>query len=126
MEDHAGAILTVLERGEPGEIYNVAADNNRDNLSVARRICEHVVAPPDLIHFVEDRTGHDWNYALDNTKLRSLGWSRRYDFEAAMDATVDWYLESQDWWGPILDGDFQDYYERQYGERLAGAEAFRG
>ncbi len=126
VEDHASAILAVLERGEPGEIYNVAAGNNRDNLSVARRICEHIGAPQDLIHFVEDRAGHDWNYALDSSKLQSLGWSRRYDFAAAMDATVDWYLEAQDWWAPILDGEFQAYYQRQYGERLAGAEAFRG
>ena len=126
VEDHASAILTVLQRGEPGEVYNVAAGNNRDNLSVARRICERVGAPQDLIHFVEDRTGHDWNYALDSAKLRALGWSPRYDFGAAMDATVDWYLEAQDWWAPIVDGDFQAYYERQYAQRLAGAEAFRG
>ena len=93
---------------------------------MARRICERVGAPQDLIHFVEDRTGHDWNYALDSAKLRALGWSPRFDFGAAMDATVDWYLEAQDWWAPIVDGDFQAYYERQYAQRLAGAEAFRG
>ena len=101
VEDHASAILTVLERGEPGEVYNVAADNNRDNLTVARRICERAGASQDLIHFVEDRTGHDWNYALDSSKLQALGWSRRYDFQAALDATVDWYLKAQDWWAPI-------------------------
>ena len=110
----------------PGEVYNVAADNNRDNLTVARRICERAGASQNLIHFVEDRTGHDWNYALDSTKLQALGWSRRYDFQAALDATVDWYLKAQDWWAPIVDGEFQAYYERQYAERLAGAEAFRG
>jgi dTDP-glucose 4,6-dehydratase len=126
VDDHASAILTVLERGEPGEVYNVAADNNRDNLTVARRICERAGAPQDLIHFVEDRTGHDWNYALDSAKLQSLGWSRRHDFAAALDATVDWYLEARDWWAPIVDGEFQAYYARQYAERLAGAEAFRG
>ncbi len=125
VDDHASAILTVLERGEPGEVYNVAADNHCDNLTVAQRICARVGAPPSLIHFVTDRTGHDWNYALDAAKLRALGWERRYDFGAALDAAVDWYLASPDWWEPILEGEFQAYYDRQYGERLAGAEAFR-
>ena len=126
VDDHAGAILAVLERGTPGEIYNVAAGNNRDNLAVARRICERVGASEELIHFVEDRKGHDWNYALDSTKLESLGWSRQYDFDATLDATVDWYRHSPDWWEPILDGEFQEYYQRQYGERLARSEVFRG
>ena len=105
---------------------NVAAGNNRDNLAVARRICERVGASEELIHFVEDRKGHDWNYALDSTKLESLGWSRQYDFDATLDATVDWYRNSPDWWEPILDGEFQEYYQRQYGERLARSEVFRG
>ena len=126
VDDHASAILMVLESGKPGEIYNVAAGNNRDNLTVARRICERVGASPDLIQFVEDRAGHDWNYALDNSKLRSLGWSPSYDFEATLDATVDWYIESQDWWQPIVDGIFRDYYAQQYGKRLSQSEEIHG
>ena len=125
VDDHCSGILTVLERGEPGETYNVGAGNNRDNLSVARAICQRVGKPESLIRFVEDRTGHDWNYALNADKLRALGWAPTFDFDATLNATVDWYQANRAWWAPIVDGEFQAYYQRQYGERLANSEAFQ-
>ena len=116
--DHCSAILTVLEKGLPGEVYNVAAGNNRDNLTVARAICRRVGKPESLIRFVEDRPGHDWNYILDSAKLRGLGWRPRHGFEEALNSTVDWYVENRSWWAPVLAGEFSAYYEKQYGERL--------
>ena len=125
VNDHCGAILAVLERGVPGEVYNVAADNHRDNLTVARAICRQLGKPESLIRFVEDRAGHDWNYAMDATKLRGLGWAPESDFDQTLGSTVDWYAAHRAWWEPIVGGEFQAYYETQYGRRLAESEAYR-
>ena len=125
MDDHSRAVLTVLERGEPGAVYNVAAGNNRDNLTVVKAILERLDRPETLIRFVEDRPGHDWDYIMDASRLRDLGWRPEYDFQAALDHTVDWYVEHRDWWEPIVSGEFQQYYDRQYGRRLAASEAYR-
>ena len=125
VDDHAAAILAVLERGQSGEVYNVAAGNNRDNITVVRAILERLGKPESLIRFVEDRQGHDWNYALDSTRLRGLGWTPTHDFSSALNTTVDWYLANRPWWDRIVNGEFQAYYRQQYGERLAKSEAFR-
>lgn len=121
VDDHCAAILKVLERGDPGQIYNIAAGNNRDNLTVARAICGRLGKPDSLIEFVEDRPGHDWNYVLDAGKLRGLGWTPRNDFETTLNSAVDWYVENRGWWEPLLGGDFAEYYESQYGHRLRKA-----
>ena len=125
VDDHCRAVLAVLEQGEPGTVYNVAAGNNRDNLTVARAILERLDRPETLIRFVEDRPGHDWDYIMDASRLAELGWQPAHDFESALDRTVDWYVAHRDWWGPIVSGEFQQYYERLYGERLAASEAYR-
>ena len=125
VDDHCRAILTVLERGELGTVYNVAAGNNRDNLTVARAILERLDRPETLIRFVEDRPGHDWDYIMDASRLADIGWQPAHDFESALDRTVDWYVANRDWWGPILAGEFREYYERLYGDRLAASEAYR-
>ena len=125
VDDHCRAVLAVLEQGELGTVYNVAAGNNRDNLTVARAILERLDRPETLIRFVEDRPGHDWDYIMDASRLAELGWQPAHDFESALDRTVDWYVAHRDWWGPIVSGDFQQYYERLYGERLAASEAYR-
>src|SRR3989304_6096991 len=78
-----------------------------------------VEKPVGLIRFVEDRKGHDRRYAVDTAKLRSLGWAPEHDFFSALERTVRWYQENRWWWEPIYAGPFQDYYQRQYGERLA-------
>ena len=125
VDDHSRAVLTVLERGELGSVYNVAAGNNRDNLTVARAILERLDRPETLIRFVEDRPGHDWDYIMDASRLRDLGWKLEHDFRSALDRTIDWYVEHRDWWEPIVSGEFQQYYDRQYGRRLATSEAYR-
>ena len=125
VDDHSRAILTVLERGELGSVYNVAAGNNRDNLTVARAILERLERPETLIRFVEDRPGHDWDYIMDASRLEALGWQPEHDFQSALDHTVDWYVAHRDWWESIVSGEFQQYYDRLYGQRLATSEAYR-
>lgn len=126
VEDNVRALLLLLERGEAGEAYNIQADNHRTNIEVARTVLDLLDKPYSLIRFVEDRAGHDECYYLDWTKLRALGWEPRYDYAAAMEATVRWYADNRDWWQRIKSGEFREYYERMYGERLAKARGYAG
>lgn len=120
--DHARGILAVLEKGEPGEIYNLGADQELFNIDVTQRILELLGKPKDLIRHVEDRAGHDRRYSLDSAKARALGWERTMDFQEGVERTVAWYRDHEDWWRPIKDGSFREFYERQYARRLAAAE----
>ena len=120
--DHAAAVDLALRRGRAGEVYNVGAGNEQPNLDVVRAILARLGKPESLIAHVPDRPGHDRRYALDWSKIRSeLGWSPARDFEQALNDTVDWYVAHPDWWHAIRTGDgaFADYYDRQYGWRLA-------
>jgi dTDP-glucose 4,6-dehydratase len=109
VDDHARALATVLERGAPGESYNIGGHNERSNMQVVRRICEAMDrarpghAPHErLITFVTDRPGHDQRYAIDPTKLETeLGWRARESFETGIEKTIAWYLARSDWWGPL-------------------------
>jgi len=112
VEDHARALALILERGRPGETYNIGGRNERRNIDVVRRICTLMDqmrpggGPHDrLITFVADRPGHDRRYAIDATKLESeLGWRAQETFETGIEKTVAWYLERQDWWEPLRRG----------------------
>ena len=109
VEDHARALAAILQRGRPGETYNVGGRNERRNIDVVRRICSIMddlrpeAAPHErLITFVADRPGHDQRYAIDATKLESeLGWRARETFETGIEKTVKWYLDRRDWWAPL-------------------------
>ena len=86
---------------------------------VNRRILELTGADPTLVRHVEDRAGHDRRYALDDTKLRALGWRPEHSFgEGGLPETVAWYRENRSWWEPIKSGEYRRYYEEQYAERL--------
>jgi dTDP-glucose 4,6-dehydratase len=118
-EDHSAAIELVLREGTSGEIYNVGGEE-RKNIDVTRRILELTGADESLITHVTDRPGHDRRYALDDSKLHGLGWSRRWSFDdEGLAATVDWYRENRPWWEPIKSGEFREYYERQYAARFS-------
>jgi dTDP-glucose 4,6-dehydratase len=123
--DHAGAIGHVLEHGVSGETYNVAGNNERTNRDVVTTLLRHLGKPWSLVRQVEDRPGHDRRYAMDSSKLAALGWTNKIPFEAGLPATVDWYLQNQDWWRAIKSGEWKDYYQRQYGARLAGSREAR-
>ena len=118
--DHCRALDLVLHEGEPGEAYNVAAGNEANNRYVAEMILDLLDRPHDLIAPVADRAGHDDRYALDATKLRALGWAPTRDLDAVIAETVEWYRRNEAWWRPLRDRSFAEYYQRQYGARLAG------
>ncbi|MBI5284276.1 MAG: GDP-mannose 4,6-dehydratase, partial [Chloroflexi bacterium] len=126
VDDNVRALLLLLERGEKGEAYNIQADNHRTNIDVARAILARLDKPYDLIKYVDDREGHDACYYMDWSKLRALGWAPRYDFDASLNRTVDWYRDNRAWWEKIKSGDFRRFYERQYAARLAGARPYAG
>ena len=119
VEDHCRALDLVVREGEPGEVYNIGANNHQENIRVAEALLELLRKPLSLIRFVEDRQGHDRRYAVDASKLRALGWAPEHDFSLALQRTVRWYEENRWWWEPIYAGPFRDYYQLQYGERLA-------
>jgi dTDP-glucose 4,6-dehydratase len=120
VDDHAAAIEFLLERGEPGEVYNVAGGNERENVEITRAVLEILGKPSSLIRHVEDRQGHDRRYSLDASKLGRLGFRVAHDFDAALSETVRWFQDREDWWRPIKEKDehYRRYYEQQYGGRL--------
>ena len=118
VEDHCRGILLALEKGEPGEVYNVGAGNEMRNIDMAQFILAEIGKPETLIKHVKDRPGHDRRYAVDCGKLRALGWEPRYGAAEALRSTVRWYAENRWWWEPIKSGDrYREYYHRQYGDR---------
>ncbi|WP_066297121.1 dTDP-glucose 4,6-dehydratase [Bacillus sp. FJAT-29937] len=122
VEDHCSAIDLVLRKGVDGEVYNVGGHNERTNIDVVKSILLHLDKPDSLIRFVEDRLGHDRRYAIDATKLRTqLGWEPKYTFETGLRQTIDWYLENRSWWENILSGNYQNYYKKQYEEKLGNS-----
>jgi dTDP-glucose 4,6-dehydratase len=118
VEDFARGIGTVLERGEPGEVYNVGGPDEAPNLDVVRKIIEYTGKDESLIEYVTDRPGHDRRYSLASDKVRGLGWEARVRFAEGLERTVDWYRENTAWWEPIRSGEYRAYYERQYGRAL--------
>jgi dTDP-glucose 4,6-dehydratase len=107
VDDHAAAIDLVLRRGSPGEAYNVGAPDEVNTVQLATRILDLLGKPHTLIRFVPDRPAHDYRYRLDSAKLEQIGWRRRYDWDATIAATVDWYAQHQDWWRPLKSEEFR-------------------
>lgn len=120
VSDHCCAIDMLIERGEPGEAYNIGGGNEIRNIELTYQILTLLDRPVSLIKPVTDRQAHDRRYCLDSTKLRGLGWRPRVDFVHGLRATVEWYRASEGWWRPIKENDagFLAYYERQYGKSL--------
>jgi dTDP-glucose 4,6-dehydratase len=115
--DHCRAIDVAIERGQPGEVYNIGGGNEVANIDLTRRILSLLDCPETLIRPVADRPGHDRRYCLDTTKLQGLGWRPQADFADGLRETVDWYRRNEWWWRPIKQGDpaFTAYYAQQYG-----------
>jgi dTDP-glucose 4,6-dehydratase len=118
VEDFGRGIGTVLERGEPGEVYNVGGPDEAPNIEVVTKIIEYTGADESLIEYVTDRPGHDRRYSLGSEKARALGWEAQVRFGEGLEKTVDWYRDNTAWWEPIRSGDYRAYYERQYGRAL--------
>jgi len=118
VDDHARAVLCVLERGAAGAVYNVGAGNPLANVEITRLILRELKKPDTLITYVKDRPGHDRRYEIDSSKLRrELGWAPEVEFARGIVETVRWYVARRDWWEPIKSGAFRRYYEQQYGRR---------
>jgi len=125
VEDHCSAIDLVLRRGRIGEVYNVGGHNEKTNLEVVKKVLAALGKSEDLITYVTDRPGHDRRYAIDPTKIHTeLGWLPATRFEDGIQKTVEWYLENREWWENILNGEYQQDYQRLYegGGRLGGGK----
>jgi dTDP-glucose 4,6-dehydratase len=119
VDDFASAIDTVLEFGEPGQVYNVGGPDELANIDVVRRILELTGRDESLISHVEDRLGHDRRYSLSSDRTQALGWNAAVGFDAGIERTVEWYRENEWWWQPIRSGEYRAYYEQQYGSALS-------
>jgi dTDP-glucose 4,6-dehydratase len=119
VEDHCDAIWTVLNKGRPGEVYNIGGNNELTNRSVTEIILREMGAKwEDSVQYVKDRPGHDRRYAIDASKMKNeLGWAPRHRFDEAIRRTIAWYRENQEWWRAIKSGAYLKYYEQQYVNR---------
>ena len=119
VDDHCRAIDLLIERGRPGETYNVGGGAEVTNLDLTHRILNLLHRPASLVEPVADRPGHDRRYRLDDAKLRALGWEPRTAFETGLAATVDWYAKNEGWWRPIKEDGaaWRAYHDRQYARR---------
>lgn len=118
VRDHCEAILAVLEKGIPGEAYNIGGNNEVPNLDLVKQILAILDKPESLITFVADRPGHDRRYAIDASKMKSeLGWEPRYEFSKALPLTVEWYQSQSLWLQQVRSGAYRDYYDQQYAGR---------
>lgn len=116
--DHCIAIDLIIRNGKVGEIYNIGGHNERTNLEVVKTILHELEKPESLIRYVTDRPGHDRRYAIDPTKIKQeLGWEPTTTFDEGIKKTIRWYLDNRSWWEHIINGEYQDYYERMYSNR---------
>jgi len=116
--DHCQAIDLVLHEGKLGEVYNIGGHNERQNIQIVKLILEALGKDESLIEYVADRLGHDRRYAIDADKIRNeLGWEPKYTFETGIKETIQWYLDNQDWMDQVKSGQYQQYYEKMYGNR---------
>lgn len=124
--DHVSAIDLIFHKGKRGETYNVGGHNEKQNIFIVKLLCRIVdrkLGRPEgdaekLITYVQDRAGHDLRYAIDPAKLAGeLGWKPSVTFEEGMELTVDWYLNHEEWLRNVTSGDYQKYYQSQYGNR---------
>ena len=104
--DHCEAIIAVLKMGRPGEVYNVSSGSEFSNIELVKKILALLHKPEQLITFVEDRPGHDLRYCLDSSKIQTeLGWKPKFSFNQALEATVKWYVDNEQWWRPLATED---------------------
>ncbi|MCD7803179.1 MAG: dTDP-glucose 4,6-dehydratase [Clostridiales bacterium] len=118
VEDHCKAIDLVVRKGRVGEVYNIGGHNEMANIDIVKLICHEMGKPESLITFVTDRKGHDMRYAIDPTKIHNeLGWLPETKFRDGIKKTIRWYLDNREWWETIISGEYQNYYEKMYGNR---------
>lgn len=118
VEDHCKAIDLIIHKGTVGEVYNIGGHNEMHNIDIVKTIVHELGKSEELITYVTDRAGHDLRYAIDPTKIHSeLGWLPETKFEDGIKKTIEWYLDNKPWWENIINGEYQNYYQRMYGGR---------
>ena len=123
VEDHCKAIDLIIREGKVGEVYNIGGHNEMKNIDIVRIICEALGKSESLITHVTDRKGHDMRYAIDPAKIHAeLGWLPETMFKDGIQKTIQWYLDNKEWWERIISGEYQNYYDSMYGERLKDAK----
>jgi dTDP-glucose 4,6-dehydratase len=118
VEDHCRAIDLILEKGKLGETYCVGGlTEDINNLEVIKKILKLLGKSEDSIEYVKDRLGHDRRYALDWSKIKNeLGWEPQYSFDEWLEKTIKWYQENEQWWKNVKNGEYKEYYQKQYGK----------
>lgn len=120
VDDHCRAIWLAYLKGTSGEVYNIGARNERQNIEVVTSLLDALGKPQTLIRFVEDRLGHDRRYAIDPTKAETeLGWKPQLTWNEGLTRTIKWYRENSAWVDHVRSGDYREYYQRTYGSALA-------
>ena len=115
VKDHCRALEMVIEKGKIGEVYNIGASCEKNNLELISNILDLMLKPKNFITFVADRPGHDRRYAIDASKIsKQLGWKPIYRFNEALEETVNWYLNNEAWWRRVKQGEYRKKYELAY------------
>lgn len=115
VEDHCSAIDIVMQKGKPGEVYNIGGNNEKANIEIVKLIISHLGKNESLISYVQDRPGHDRRYAIDNTKITTeLGWKPAYRFDDGIVKTIQWYLQNSVWMDRVTSGEYKSYYKKMY------------
>jgi dTDP-glucose 4,6-dehydratase len=119
VEDHCRAIDLILQNGKIGETYLIGSlTKDISNLDVIRKILALMGQGEDMIEYIKDRPGHDRRYAIDWSKMKTqLGWEPEHNFETALQLTVDWYKNNQQWWKNVKSGEYTEYYKKQYPDK---------
>ncbi|GAB5465074.1 MAG: dTDP-glucose 4,6-dehydratase [Candidatus Kapaibacteriales bacterium] len=118
VEDHCLGIELAVEKGKSGEVYNFGGNNEKTNLEIVENILSTFPDSESTIKYVTDRLGHDYRYAIDNSKAKAaLGFEPKIKFEDGIKKTIEWYIENQEWWKEIISGEYQNYYSKNYENR---------
>ncbi len=115
-DDHAKAVDLLLHKGTVGEVYNIGTGNEKTNMEITSLILDIMGKGDDMIEYVKDRPGHDWRYAIDNSKIKALGFKPEVDFKEGLQELVNWYKNNSKWWQDIKSGEYKNYYNKQYGK----------
>jgi dTDP-glucose 4,6-dehydratase len=123
VQDHCAGVLAAAERGVAGQVYNFGGSNECPNIWIVRLILKELGKTESLIQFVKDRPGHDRRYAIDCAKARrELQWAPVVPFERGIRETIQWYLANTSWWRNVMTGEYQQYYERNYADKIRRSE----
>jgi dTDP-glucose 4,6-dehydratase len=117
VSDHCEAIDLIIQKGKIGETYCIGGNSEKTNMEIVKKVLDLLNQGEEMIEYVKDRPGHDRRYAIDFSKIKAeLGWQPRMSFEEGMKQTVDWYKTNVGWWRDVKSGEYQKYYEKQYGK----------